>query len=132
MTRPTLALVVRTPTGLVIDQRVESVVAEDRDGWFGLLPARAELVAILPAGFLLFTEPEGSEGFVAHAPAVLHHHAGRCRVLTSEASVARRIEDVPEVARAGTTRRAEQAARREDAVGRLVRELQRRLLEVPP
>lgn len=128
---PALRLVVRTPTGVVLDRQVASIIAEDHDGWFGVRPGRAELVAVLPAGVMSFRDDAG-EGFVALAPAVLHHAGDACRVLATEASVARRLEDLPAAARRSSADRRATAARRDDAIGLLVRELQRRLLEVPP
>jgi len=122
-----LRLTVRTPTGVVHDGPVSAVVAEDHDGWFGVRPGRAELVAILPAGVLTFRDAAG-EGFVALAPAVLHHQRETCLVLAAEAAVARRLEALPALARRATAERAALSARRDDAIGVLVRELQRRLL----
>ena len=128
-TRP-LELQVRTPTGLVFTGAVASIVAEDRDGWFGVRPGRAELVAILPPGLLSFHDADG-EAFVAHAASVLHHRGDTCRVLAGEAVVSRRLDDVAAVARAHAADRKVTAAQRDDAIGALIRELQRRLAEVP-
>ena len=75
---------------------VASVVAEDRDGWFGIRPGRADLVALLPAGLLVFRDPgpEGAEGFVALSGGVLDLAGSRCRVLAGDAVLSRSLEDI--------------------------------------
>jgi F-type H+-transporting ATPase subunit epsilon len=130
MPRGSLVLEVRTPTGLLFEGPVLSVTAEDREGWFGIRPGRAELVALMPPGFFAFRDATG-EAFVAVASGVLHHRGDRCRVLVPEATMSRRLEDIADIARGHATRRESRAAQGDDAISALIRELQRRLAEVP-
>ena len=54
-------LLVRSPEGLVFDGPVKAIRAEDEDGWFGVLPGRTDIVAVLPPGLLLFEDEAGDE-----------------------------------------------------------------------
>jgi F-type H+-transporting ATPase subunit epsilon len=89
----TLTLRIRTPEGLVLDRAVQRIVAEDRDGWFGIGPGRPDLVAVLPPGLLVFRTEEG-ETFVALTRGLLHLAGGECRVTCRDAVVARELEAV--------------------------------------
>ena len=82
-----LRLRVRTPEGLLYDDLVSSIRAEDRDGWFGILPGRRDVLATLPPGLLLFADAEG-DGFVALSGGLLALRGGECRVMASEARLA--------------------------------------------
>lgn len=129
-----LRLRVRTPEGLLYDDLVSSIRAEDRDGWFGILPGRRDVLATLPPGLLLFADAEG-DGFVALSGGLLALRGGECRVMASEARLARdpvRAADAPAGSRA---RRRERAARRRDVMADLEREaigrMARALREAP-
>ena len=50
---------------------VTSVVAETREGSFGLLPHRLDCVAALPPGILIYTTEAGGEAYVAVDEGVL-------------------------------------------------------------
>ncbi|HJL15233.1 MAG TPA: hypothetical protein RMH99_06230 [Sandaracinaceae bacterium LLY-WYZ-13_1] len=86
-----LTLRVRTPEGLAFDGPVDAIRAEDADGWFGILPGRRDVVAVLPPGLLLFEDAEG-DGFVALSGGLLELTRDRCRVVVREARVAREAE----------------------------------------
>lgn len=54
------------PFGIFADQPgVSRIVAETRDGSFGLLPRRRDCVAALEAGILMYETKAGGEVFVA-------------------------------------------------------------------
>lgn len=54
------------PFGIFADQSsVSRIVAETRDGSFGLLPRRRDCVAALEPGILIYETDDGSESFVA-------------------------------------------------------------------
>lgn len=92
-----LRLQLRTPTGLLIDAPVLRVVAEDLDGWFGLAPGRADLIAALPPGLLVFrgaSPDRAGEWFVAHAGGLLNLEGGVCRVMCRQATLARDLADI--------------------------------------
>lgn len=122
-----LTLRLRTPSGLCIDQPVHSIRAEDLDGWFGIEPGRSDLVAVLPAGLLVYRDAEG-EAFVALSGGLLQLEDGECRVMARDALVTRNLEDIIERVETLIESRQERRAAREDMVERLVREAQRRLV----
>ncbi|MEZ4390175.1 MAG: hypothetical protein R3A48_03690 [Polyangiales bacterium] len=122
-----LTLKVHTPSGLLVDQSVLAVRAEDLSGWFGILPGRESVVAVLPPGLLLYRDAQG-EGFVALAGALLRHEGGECHVTAREAVSARSLELVAPMLQAQLTRRGERAEMQRDAVHRLAREALRRMV----
>lgn len=123
-----LQLQLRTPHGLVVDRAVQAITAEDRSGWFGIGPGRADLVAVLPPGLLTFRDAEG-EVFVALAGGLLEMQRGRCRVLAREAVLSRDLDEIADQLEAHLMGRN---ARREAQLGvmdELVREALRRMAE---
>ena len=125
-----LWLSLRTPHGLLVDREVDALSAEDEAGWFGVLPGRQDLIACLPAGLLTFRARDG-EHFVAHASGLLELHAGRCRVMLHEATLAASLAEVADaLARARAVRRA-RSERRSGVLGDLEREALRRLAAEP-
>ena len=125
-----LRLRVRTPLGLLVDREVQSIRAEDLDGWFGIRPGRAELASVMPPGLLVFRAPEG-ERYVALAGGLLALRADECRVLTADASVFETLEAAAEGARAQQERQRERGQRQRDALFELAREAYRRLARLP-
>lgn len=118
-----LVLRIRTPHGLLLDQPVDAITAEDRTGWFGIRPGRADLVAVLPPGLLTWRDPDG-EGFAALSGGLLELRGGECRVMASEAVVSRELEHIAALAAAQVKRRKE----RSDTHRGLVRDLARHAL----
>lgn len=58
-----MTLKILTPTQVVLDEQVVSVVAEGREGSFGLRPRHADYVSVLEPGLLYYeTEPSGVDG----------------------------------------------------------------------
>lgn len=88
-----LQLQLRTPHGLLVDQPVAAITAEDRSGWFGIAPGRADLIAVLPPGLLTYRDQDG-EVFVALAGGLLEMKQGRCRVLAREAIASRDLDEI--------------------------------------
>lgn len=56
---------------VLIDTPVKNVVAEDEQGYFGMLPRHADLVTALVPGILTFETQEGSLQYVALDEGVL-------------------------------------------------------------
>ena len=83
-----LYLHLRTPHGLVLDQPVRAVVAEDLSGFFGIWPGRADLIAALPAGLLTYRDASG-EGFVGLSGGILSLRGEVCRVMARDAQMTR-------------------------------------------
>lgn len=121
-----LTLEVRTPRGVVLEQGIAGVVAEDRSGWFGVRPGREDVVAVLPAGLLVLRDDVGA-AYVAIDGGVLELCGGRCLVLTPRAEVSRRLEDVADAVAARELRRHAAARTHRDVIGDLAREVVQRL-----
>lgn len=121
-----LTLQLRTPAGLLLDQEVRSIVAEDESGYFGILPGRADLVAALPASLLRFVDAAG-EAFVALSGGLLDLRNGVCRVTAREAELTRDLEVVTQKLEAAFALRTERAETRRGALHDLEREAMRRV-----
>lgn len=91
--KPELRLLARTPVELLLDVPVTRVIAEDLDGWFGIAPGRADLVAVLPPGLLTFTEGQ-HERILGHAGGLLDLRSGECRVIVGDAVVTDSLEEI--------------------------------------
>lgn len=121
-----LRLRVRTPEGLLLDREVRALRVEDEDGWIGVLPGRRDLLAVLPPGLVLFTDEEG-EGFVAIAGGLLELTGGECRVVASDARLARDPREAAELLDALLRARKERGGRRREVLDELEREALRRV-----
>ena len=60
-----------TPSGVVLEQDAEKLVAEARNGSFGLLPRHVDFVAALVPGILTLTSADDEETFLAVDEGVL-------------------------------------------------------------
>jgi F-type H+-transporting ATPase subunit epsilon len=111
-----------------VDTEVQTVVAEDHDGWFGIRPGRRDLVAALVPGLLTFVADD-TEHFVALAGGLLLLSDGRCQVTAAEAVLCDDLKRLPaEVDRQvaiGRTRAVKQRA----VTDELAREALRRLAQ---
>lgn len=123
---PVLKLQLRTPAGLLVDQAVREIRAEDESGYFGILPGREDLVAAMPASLLTFVD-DGGEAFVALSGGLLDLRAGVCRVTAREAELTRVLEDVAHKLDAAFATRRQRAQSRRGALVELEREAMRRL-----
>ncbi|WP_428265069.1 F0F1 ATP synthase subunit epsilon [Haliangium sp.] len=123
-----LRLRLRTPAGLLVDRPVRAITAEDRDGWFGIAPGRADIVAALPPGLLVFRDDEG-EAFVALAGGLLDLRGDECRVMAREAVMSRALDEVAEQVAAQRARRRARGEARREVMLDLVREAMRRLAQ---
>lgn len=121
-----LSLALRAPTGMVLERGVLAVVAEDLSGWFGILPGRADLVAVLPAGLLVFRHDQG-EGFVALAGGLLNLRGGVCRVMTRQAVVTDRLDALSDALAVHLDQRRRRSETQRDVLDRLAREALRRV-----
>ncbi len=122
-----LSLQIRTPHGLLVAQAVDAITAEDRSGWFGVAPGRADLVAVLPPGLLTFRDSEG-EGFVALSGGLLELRSGRCRVLAREAVVSRNLDEIADELEAHLRDRNARSETHRSVMDELVREALRRMV----
>lgn len=124
-----LYLRVRTPEGLALDHEVRSIRVEDRDGWIGILPNRRDLLAVLPAGLVLFADDEG-EGYVAISGGLLELTHNDCRISARVARVARDPSAAAEALDVLLRERRERSERRREVLDQLEREALRRVAHV--
>lgn len=121
-----LHLYVRTPAGLLVDRPVDAIVAEDLDGWFGIHPGRADLIAALPPGLLTFRDADG-ECFVANTGGLLDLRAGACRVMVADAQVERSLDELAPAVEATMIERRRRSDARRATFEDLEREVLRRM-----
>jgi F-type H+-transporting ATPase subunit epsilon len=123
-----LVLRVRTPSRTVLDQPVRSIRAEDEEGWFGVRPGRAELVAVLPVGLLVYRDDDG-EGYVAVGGGLLHARGGECRVMVRDAVASRDLSDLGAELDRYVEQRRERIEREREIIDELAREALRRFAQ---
>ena len=120
-----LFLQIRTPQGMLLDQQVTAIVAEDLDGFVGIWPGRTDLVVSMPAGLLSYRDGQG-EGFIALSGGLLNLRGEQCRVMVRDASVTRDLEDTAPLLESAFEARAKRAQARIGVLDDLEREALRR------
>jgi F-type H+-transporting ATPase subunit epsilon len=90
----TLELQILVPDALVLNTRVSEVQAADATGRFGLRPGHERFVTFLVPSLLVYTDEEGRERYAAVDGGVLLLEGDRVSVVTREAVLADRLEDV--------------------------------------
>jgi F-type H+-transporting ATPase subunit epsilon len=96
----TLRLEILVPDAVVLDTRVTGVLAADATGRFGLRPGHERFVTVLAPSLLVYTDRAGTERFAAVDGGVLVLEGDRVSVVTREAVLADRLEDLAERAAA--------------------------------
>ena len=96
----TLGLEILVPDAVVLDTRVTGVQAADATGRFGLRPGHEPFVTVLAPSLLVYTDETGTERYAAVDGGVLLLEGDRVSVVTREAVLADRLEDVAERAAA--------------------------------
>ena len=112
-----LELEILVPDGTLLHTQAEAVQAADASGRFGLWPHAERFVTLLAPCLLVYRDGAGAEHYAAVDGGVLLAEDGRVSVVTREAVLAERLEDVAATARSMLAARqaAEQAARAEFA-----------------
>lgn len=90
----TLGLTILVPDAVVLDARVTGVQAADATGRFGLRPGHERFVTALAPSLLVYTDEGGREHYAAVDGGVLLLDGDRVSVVTREAVLADRLEDV--------------------------------------
>jgi len=86
------------PARLVVEAEVQSVVAEGREGAFGLLPRHADYASPLVPGILSYREaPSGNERYLAVDQGTLVKVGDQVRVSVREAVTGTELEALREV-----------------------------------
>ncbi|HEY2786012.1 MAG TPA: hypothetical protein VGJ05_13660 [Fimbriiglobus sp.] len=111
----TLELQILVPDAVVLAARVTAVQAADASGRFGLRPGHEPFVTVLVPALLVYSDEGGRERFAAVDGGVLLLEGNRVSVVTREAVLADRLEDVAEKAATilDTRRRQERHAQDE-------------------
>jgi F-type H+-transporting ATPase subunit epsilon len=111
----TLGLEILVPDAVVLSTRVTGVQAADATGRFGLRPGHERFVTVLAPSLLTYTDEAGTERYAAVDGGVLLLEGDRVSVVTREAVLADRLEDVAGKAAAilDARRRQERHARAE-------------------
>lgn len=109
----TLGLEILVPDAVVLTTRVAAVQAADATGRFGLRPGHEPFVTVLAPALLVYTDETGAEHYAAVDGGVLVLEGDRVSVVTREAVLADRLEDVAQKAAAilDARRRQERHAR---------------------
>jgi F-type H+-transporting ATPase subunit epsilon len=95
-----LDLEVLVPDGTAVRTRVVSLLAADASGQFGLLSGHEAFLTLLVPCVLSFREEDGRERYAAADGGVLVIQKDRVSVVTREAAVADRLEEVANAAAA--------------------------------
>jgi F-type H+-transporting ATPase subunit epsilon len=111
----TLSLEILVPDAVVLDTRVTGVQAADATGRFGLRPGHEPFVTVLVPSLLVYTDEAGKERYAAVDGGALVLEGDRVSVVTREAVLSDRLEDLSERAAAilDVRRRQEGKARAE-------------------
>jgi F-type H+-transporting ATPase subunit epsilon len=96
----TLSLEILVPDAVVLDTRVTGVQAADATGRFGLRPGHEPFVTVLVPSLLVYTDEAGTERFAAVDGGALVLEGDRVSVVTREAVLSDRLDDLSERAAA--------------------------------
>lgn len=94
----TFDLEILVPDGTVLRTQAASLQAADASGRFGLLPKHEPFLTLLTPCILEFRDSEGRTHFAAADGGVLLMEENRASVVTREAAVADRLEEVADAA----------------------------------
>ena len=111
----TFSLEILVPDAVVLDTRVTGVQAADATGRFGLRPGHEPFVTVLVPSLLVYTDEAGTERYAAVDGGALVLEGDRVSVVTREAVLSDRLDDLSERAAAilDVRRRQEGKARAE-------------------
>jgi F-type H+-transporting ATPase subunit epsilon len=120
-------LEILVPDEVIVRTRISALSAADASGRFGLLPHHQRFLTLLVPCVLSFREEDGRERYAAADGGVLLLEKNRVSIVTREAVVADRLDDVAAAAESmlGARRMREKAAHTEFAALRamLLREM---------
>jgi F-type H+-transporting ATPase subunit epsilon len=90
----TLSLEILVPDAVVLTTRVTGVQAADATGRFGLRPGHEPFVTVLVPSLLVYTDEAGTERYAAVDGGALVLDGDRVSVVTREAVLSDRLEDL--------------------------------------
>jgi F-type H+-transporting ATPase subunit epsilon len=104
----TMDLEILVPAGIVARATIEALEAADSSGRFGLWPNHERFFTVLVPCVLAYREQRGRPSFAAVDGGVLLSEQNRISVVTRDAVVAPRLEEVADAAAAMLRTRREQ------------------------
>lgn len=116
------------PTQIALDEEVEIVNAQGRNGAFGLLPHHVDFVSVLVPGLIGYRH-EGREFFVGVDGGLLVKRDSMVYVATPRATHGTNLGDVRRLIRETFTKRDEQEERALRALRKLEADMVRRIVE---
>jgi F-type H+-transporting ATPase subunit epsilon len=126
----TFGLQILVPDAVVLDTRVTAVQAGDATGRFGLRAGHEPFVTALSPSLLVYTDEEGRERYAALDGGVLLLEGNLVSVVTREAVLADRLEDVAKQAAAILDIRQQEERRARDEFHELQTALVKQLAQV--
>ncbi len=126
----TLGLRILVPDAIVLDARVSEVQAADATGRFGLRSGHEPFVTVLAPALLVYTTEDGHERYAAIDGGMLLLEKDQVSVVTREAVLADRLEDVAERAGAILDARRQQERRAQAEFDELRTTLAKQLAQV--
>ena len=118
------------PTEILLDEPVQKIVAEARDGSFGILPRHIDFITSLVPGVLSYIDAAGVERFVGIDEGVLVKRADEVMASTRNAVTGDDLETLRDLVRQRFVEigKHEQSVR--SAIGRLEAGVVRRFIEL--
>ncbi len=112
-----LELEIMVPDGVLLRRQIHSLRAADATGQFGLWPGHEQFLTLLVPCVLTYQDADGREGYAAADGGIVLLGKNRLAVVTREAVMADRLEEVADAAAAMLQARQsrERAARAEFA-----------------
>ncbi|HPD20583.1 MAG: F0F1 ATP synthase subunit epsilon [Desulfomonilia bacterium] len=113
---------------VLINTRVKKVVAEDEQGYFGMLPRHADFITALVPGILTFETQEGGIQYVALDEGILVKAGDDVMVSTARAVRGEDLIALEETVRKEFSMKRERAKKIQAALSRLEADLARRFV----
>lgn len=124
-----MRLKVLLPAELMIDEKVNKIIAEAHNGSFCLLPKHVDFVAALVPGLLSFNPVDGEEVFLAVDEGTLVKCGAEVTVSTRNAVRGERLEDLRHTVDTEFRQMSEHERSARGALGRLEAGVVRRFIE---
>lgn len=125
-----MRLEVLLPSGVLLDEAVEKVVARAENGSFCLLPRHVDFAAALPPGILRYIPENGKEQFLGIDEGTLVKCGGRVSVATPAAVRAPDLDALEQAVDRAFNELDERARLTRTAMARLEANVVRRFMEL--
>ena len=119
------------PHEVFLDEKVEKIVAEGHNGYFGLLPKHIDFVSALTAGILCYLpQQQNTETFIAVDEGVLLKRGSKVIVSTRRAIKGKDLGSLEQTVHEKFHKLTDEEKRARSAMARLESTLARRFIEV--